>query len=119
MHNSRIRLTLHPDHDGAKGLRAEYGERLVCVRYRYDTQQQKRYKTVELVVAEERWTPPIRPTVLEQIVAIQVAAPETTIRQRVKQAGGQWEPQRGVWTLRYDRVVALGLSKRIVKVTGC
>ena len=35
MHGTRIRLTLHPDQDGAKGLRAEYGERLVCVRYRY------------------------------------------------------------------------------------
>ena len=45
-HGTRIRLTLQPDQAGAKGLRAEYGERLVCVRYRYDTQKQKRYKTV-------------------------------------------------------------------------
>ena len=111
MHNSRIRLTLHPGQDGAKGLRAEYGERLVCVRYRYDTQQQKRYKTVELVVAEEQWTPPRQPPAPEQIVMIRVSAPETMVRQQVKQAGGQWDPQRGVWTLRYDRVVALGLSK--------
>ena len=111
MHNSRIRLTLPPDQDGAKGLRAEYGERLVCVRYRYNTQQQKRYKTVELVVAAEQWTPPTQPTAPEQIVAIRVSAPERTVRQQVKQAGGQWDPQRGVWTLRYDRVVALGLSK--------
>jgi len=119
MHNSRIRLTLHPDQDGAKGLRAEYGERLVCVRYRYDTQQQKRYKTVELVVAEEQWTPPMQPTAPEQIVAIRVSALEMTVRQKVKQAGGQWDPQRGVWALSYDRVVALGLSKRIVRGTSC
>jgi hypothetical protein len=38
MHSTRIRLTLHPDRDGAKNLRAEYGDRLVCVRYRYDAQ---------------------------------------------------------------------------------
>jgi hypothetical protein len=54
MQGTRIRLTLHPDQDGAKGLRAEYGDRLVCMRYRYDAQKQKRYKTVELGVAEEK-----------------------------------------------------------------
>ena len=118
MHNSRIRLTLPPDQDGAKGWRAEYGGRLVCVRYRYDTHQQKRDKTVELVVAEEQWTPPMHPTAPEQIVTIRVSALETTVRQQVKQAGGQWDPRRGVWVLRYDRVVALGLSKRIVRGTS-
>ena len=70
MHGTRIRLTLHPDQDGAKGLRAEYGERLVCVRYRYDTQKHKRYKTVELVIAEENWTPPRVPPAPGQVVAI-------------------------------------------------
>ena len=33
---------------------------------------------------------------------------------RVKQAGGTWNPERRVWQLRYDRVVALGLNGRIV-----
>ena len=46
MSTTRIRLTLRPDQDGAKGLRAQYGDRLVCVRYRYGAQTQKRYKTV-------------------------------------------------------------------------
>jgi hypothetical protein len=32
----------------------------------------------------------------------------------VKQAGGAWNPDRTVWQLRYDRVVALGLRRRIV-----
>jgi len=117
MHSARIRLTLHPDQDGAKGLRAEYGDRLVCVRYRYDTQKQKRYKTVELVVAEEKWAPPLSPFAQEQVVTIRVSAPEVAIRQQIKSAGGQWDPQRGVWKLRYDRVVALGLSERILRAT--
>jgi hypothetical protein len=34
-------------------------------------------------------------------------------RDRVKQAGGTWNPQRSVWELREDRVVALGLEDRI------
>jgi hypothetical protein len=115
MHTARIRLTLHPDQDGAQGLRAEYGDRLVCVRYRYDAQRQARYKTVELVVAEERWHPPASRFVPDQVVAVRVAAPETTLRQQVKNAGGQWDAQRHVRKLRYDRVVALGLCKRIVE----
>jgi len=114
MDNTRIRLTLHPHQDGAKGLRTEYGERLVCVRYRYDERNKKRYKTVELVVAEEKWTPPVSPPVPDQVVAVQVGAPETAMRQRVKRAGGQWDVQQRVWKLRYDRVVALGLATRIV-----
>jgi len=36
------------------------------------------------------------------------------VRDRVKQAGGTWNPERRVWQLRYDRVVALGLHGRIV-----
>jgi hypothetical protein len=83
--------------------------------YRYDAQKQKRYKTVELVVAEEKWTPPAPLPAPEQIVAVRVSAPEASIRQQVKSAGGQWDAQRCVWKLRYDHVVALGLSKRIVE----
>jgi hypothetical protein len=37
------------------------------------------------------------------------------LRQRVKQAGGQWNRRRQVWELRYDQVVALKLAARIVK----
>jgi hypothetical protein len=32
----------------------------------------------------------------------------------VKQAGEAWNPDRTVWQLRYDRVVALGLRRRLV-----
>jgi len=37
------------------------------------------------------------------------------VREKVKAAGGQWDPQRQVWKLRYDRVGKLGLKKRLVK----
>jgi hypothetical protein len=45
----RTRLTLRPHQRGAKQLLAEYGSRLVCVRYRYDEHGKKRWKTVELI----------------------------------------------------------------------
>ena len=46
----RTRLTLHPNQDGAKQLRDRYGDRLVCVRYRYDETKKQRWKTVELII---------------------------------------------------------------------
>jgi len=38
----RTRLTLQPGQDGAKQLGVQYGDRLVCVRHRYDEQEKKR-----------------------------------------------------------------------------
>jgi len=47
---------LRPGQRGTKLLR-EYGDRLVCVRYRYDEQNARRLKTVELVVEAVPWWP--------------------------------------------------------------
>jgi hypothetical protein len=39
-----------PGQCGAKRLFEQYGTNLVCVRYRYDRQKQRCFKTIELVV---------------------------------------------------------------------
>ena len=59
----RTRLHLKPGQKGTKQLLAQYGDRLGCVRYRYDAQQKKRFKTVELIVAE-RGKPRPRPAII-------------------------------------------------------
>jgi len=100
---SRVRLHLKPGQKGTKQLLAQYGDRLICVRYR-----------VELLVAERDWEPPPPRFADDQIVGLRVAFADVAIRDRVKQAGGTWNPERRVWQLRYDRVVALGLPSRIV-----
>ena len=81
------------------------------MRYRYDASRKKRIKTVELVVAESDWEPRFAP---DEIVSLRVAFTDVAIRKRVKHAGGVWNPARTVWQLRYDRVVTLGLRRRIV-----
>jgi hypothetical protein len=113
-----IRSTVHPNQRGAKKLRLLYGDRLVCVRYRYDAQRQKRIKTVELIVAEEAWTAPPPPPQKNDVVHIALTVHEVPLRQQVKQRGGRWNPQRGLWELRYDQVLALGLQARIVDTKG-
>ncbi|MGE0826700.1 MAG: hypothetical protein AB7G75_25920 [Candidatus Binatia bacterium] len=110
----QTRLTLQPGQRGTKKLVTQYGTYLVCVRYRYDAQQHKRFKTVELIVDESPWVPPTAPTVSASPVYIRVAVAEVTLRQQIKQAGGQWDSQRRLWVLPYAQVVALGLEQRVV-----
>lgn len=53
----KVKSTLSPGQKGTKQLTSKYGDQLICVRYRYDSSKQKRYKTVELIVDEQDWTP--------------------------------------------------------------
>jgi len=114
----RIGLTLQPGQRGTKRLANQYGDRLVCVRYRYDEEKQKRYKTVELIVEEVDWQPPPALTERDRMVYVQVKWGEVEVARRVKEAGGTWNRQKKVWELRYDRVVDLGLEGRIVGEVG-
>jgi hypothetical protein len=111
----RTRLHLKPGQKGTKHLLAQYGDSLVCVRYRYDAQRKKRFKTVELIVAQRDWNPPAPRVADDALVAVRVGFAEVEMRQQVKQAGGRWNPSRKVWELRYARVVALKLEARIVE----
>jgi hypothetical protein len=111
----RVRLHLKPGQNGTKRLLAQYGDRLICVRYRYDAKCKKRLKTVELLVAERDWEPPRPRLAPDHVVGLRVVFADTAVRDRVKRAGGTWNPERRVWQLRYDRVVELGLTSRIVQ----
>ncbi len=111
----RTLVNLKPGQKGTKQLLAQYGDRLVCVRYRYDAQRKKRFKTVELIVAEREWEPPPPRFTAEAIVGVRVGFAEEELREQVKQAGGKWNRHRKVWEMRYDQVVALKLEARIAE----
>jgi hypothetical protein len=109
----RTRLKLNPGQRGTRKLVAEHGDRLVCVRYRYDETRRKRYKTVELIVDEVEWTPggPVDP---QAVVRIRVEGYERELRARVKQAGARWKPQEKVWEISHAAAKTLGIQDRIV-----
>ena len=109
----KTKLHLKPGQKGTKRLVAQYGDRLVCVRYRYDEQKKKRFKTVELIVEETDWEPKqcIRG---DTIVGISIAVQEKELRNKVKSAGGQWNREEKVWNIRYEKVVELELLGRMV-----
>jgi hypothetical protein len=97
------------------------GDRLLCVRYRYDKEQRKPYASVELIEDEAHWTGETGdegPNQLarsdHQILAIRVDYRETELRDKIKAAGGIWRPRQKLWELRYSEVVALGLESRVV-----
>src|SRR4030095_9122751 len=111
----RTLLHLKPGQKGTKRWLAQYGARLVCVRYRYDAQQKKRFKTVELIVAERAWNPPAPRFAADAIVGVRVGFAEVEVREQVKQAGGKWNRSREVWEARCAQVGALKLESRIVE----
>jgi hypothetical protein len=107
-----VRLTLQPGRRGTKRLWREYGERLVCVRYRYDEMQGKRIKTVELLVEEVEWE---RRSKIEKIVSLKIRYHEQILREAVKRAGGKWDGERKVWLLPLGEVKRLGLEGRVTE----
>ncbi len=81
----RTRLHLKPGQKGTKQLFAQYGDRLVCVRYRYDAERKKRFKTVALIVAERDWDQRVTRFADDALVAVRIDFAEVELRQRVKQ----------------------------------
>ena len=113
----RTRVSLKPGRPGTRQLQERYGDRLVCVRHRYDEPTGRSFKTVELIVEETPWKPR-ESSEAERIVRLRVGREETRVRAAVKGAGGRWNPQDRLWELRQDEAVALGLEDRIVESGG-
>jgi hypothetical protein len=90
-----VGLHLKPGQKGTKRLVADYGDRLVCVRYRYDAARKRRIKTVELIVAESDWHPRFA---ADQIVAVKIDVTDLPGRARVKQAAARGIQTKGSGT---------------------
>jgi hypothetical protein len=78
-----------PGQPGTKALLKTYGDRLVCVRYRYDRAQRKRYKTVELIVEEAAWDPPPVAPAPDTLVYLRVAWGEAGVTRRISEESAQ------------------------------
>ncbi|NTV95993.1 MAG: hypothetical protein HGA75_11355 [Thiobacillus sp.] len=115
VHLAGISKKLAPGQPGTKRYQRQFGDALVCVRYRIQPETSRRYTTVEIVVDEKqlpRFQAP-NDTPDDMIVALVIAYGETELRQRAKQAGAQWDQSRKVWLLPYGAARKLGLHGRI------
>ena len=100
---------------GTKRLVEKFGDSLVCVRYRYDASRGVRLKTVEIVVEEKLFKPSscFRD---EGIVPVIVAYSENTLREKLKAAGGRWDPNEKLWRVPYGAIRGnTELEERILK----
>jgi hypothetical protein len=114
------KATMRPGQRGTRKLVARFGDRLICVRYRYDAQRRKRFTTVELIVDEADWHPPTqedpgRATLATgpALVGLRVEMRETGLQRKVKAAGDRWDREQCLWLLPLDRARELGLEQRI------
>ena len=106
-----ITKTIQPGEMGSKQLYQQYGEQLVCVRYRVDRFLKKRYTTVELIVDEKPYFSQ-RPAIN---VWVKINYDEVELRQQVKSAGAKWLTEQKLWEMDYEIARKLRLLKRIVK----
>jgi hypothetical protein len=106
-----VRLTLNPGDRGTKKLIAIYGDKLVCVRYRYDKASRRRYKTVELIIDTVPWKPPRKEK--PRVVGVKIKFSEKELQLAVKNAGGKWNKEQKLWMLPFNDAVKLGLKNRI------
>ena len=110
------RATLRPGQKGTRKLVERYGERLVCVRYLYDAEASRQYKTVELIVSSARWRPkPRNPRRRDDdIVPVRIAWHETDLRERAKRLGAVWRPAQKLWEIAWGDAKRLDIAARVV-----
>lgn len=109
----KTRLILKPGQRGTKRLMEQYGDALVCVRFRYDTELRRRFKTVELIVESADWTPPPPRYAASSLVPLRIEGYETELRAQAKAAGGRWNPEKQLWYVKYGKIAGTPLEKHI------
>src|SRR5262245_25836439 len=110
----RTRLTLRPGRPGTRRLADEYGNRLLCVRYRYDDEHRVRYKTVELIVEESPWTP-TRPFAPTDIVELRIRAQERALRHAAHLLGARRIGTSDTWRTTYAVARILQITTRVMR----
>ena len=104
----RTLKTLKRGQPGTKALVARYGANLLCVRYDEATRER-----LELIVERKSRRPATVPPPTRRI-SLRIGWRETALRQRVKAAGGRWDPAARGCIIRRDHAERLGLLDRLV-----
>ncbi|MDU0460319.1 MAG: hypothetical protein RW306_16445 [Geobacteraceae bacterium] len=103
LRDMKTQTHLKPGQKGTKRLVDKYGDTLLCVRYRLDVVRGVRLKTVEIIVEEKSMRPhPIYRD--DELVPVVVAYTEKMLRERLKAAGGKWNPEEKFWHVRYGKI---------------
>ena len=112
------KATLRPGQNGTKHLVEKYGDRLLCVRYRYDPKTKKRFTSVEWIEAEAAWIAERPASTADRShetrrLGVRIEFAVTDLREKAKHLGAIWRPRQKFWEMNYEDVVALGLEHRV------
>jgi hypothetical protein len=108
------RLKLKPGQKGTKALIEQYGDALVCVRYRYDEASRTRIKTVELIVEKKELPAPRQKFADDAVVAVRIAYGEREMGKMAKMMGGKWAPDVKLWYIQYGKIKGTELETHII-----
>lgn len=109
----KTRVSLKPGDKGTRQLHAKYGDKLVCVRYRYDAKSRMRYKTVELIVDAKPYVPENSAKYFAE-VSVRIEYHEQDLRDRAKALGARWDPQKKIWRMRFKEALDLNIEDRML-----
>ncbi|MFH0974950.1 MAG: hypothetical protein V1874_04110 [Spirochaetota bacterium] len=113
----KIKRKLIPGEPGTKRWVEKFGKDLLCIRYRYDENQNIKLTTAEIIVNKNTWERNSKKIPPNKKMNIRINYEESRLAGIVKAAGGRWNRQKKLWELAYKEVLALGLEKRIVKLS--
>ena len=111
------RLKLKPGQKGTKALVEQYGDALVCVRYRYDEASRTRIKTVELIVEKKELTPSRKKQQKiedETVVPVRIEYGEKQLGKMARSAGGKWNPEVKLWYIQYGNIKGTELETHMI-----
>jgi hypothetical protein len=102
---------LKPGQRGTLRLQQQYGNALLCVRYRYDEARGMKIKTVEIIVEEK----PLLHSRFksDDYVPVSVGYHEKELRELLRKCRARWEPEQKVWYVRYELIRRTPLEARV------
>lgn len=110
----KARVKLKPGQKGTKKLVAQYGDALICVRYRYDVGTRRQVKTVEIIVSESAWTPPPAKYPDSALVPLRIGVTEKSLQEQARAVGGRWDHKQQLWFVRYGCIAGTKMEKLII-----
>ncbi len=106
---------MKPGQKGTQRLVNRFGAALICVRYRYDERTGDNLTAAEIIVDRR---PRLMTTRYRDTDMVAVAVPynETALREKLKAAGGRWNPEERVWHVCFGAIRGdTTLVERIVR----
>jgi len=108
----KTRLSLKPGQRGTGRLSAQYGDRPVCVRCRYEEEKKRRFRTAELTAEESDREPEVAEKAVHEttplMACVRVRRGERVPEGKLGEAGGHRDRNRQLRIIPHEKVSELG-----------